>query len=176
MKVEKASLSDVDDLREIGIDSYIPYYTLLWKEGGLEWYMNRCFATENLEGELKDSNIEYYLIKNNSQKIGILKLVLKKPIPDSDFNNALYLEKIYFIKEFLGKGVGRKAIEFTFQRAKELKRDCVWLMAMDTADKPISAYKKSGFSVFSQTRLSFEFMKEEFRGMVIMKHCFNNNE
>jgi hypothetical protein len=48
-------------------------------------------------------------------------------------------------------------------------------MAMDTSDKPIAAYERAGFAIHSRTRLDFELMKESYRGMVIMKHCFNKN-
>ena len=96
-------------------------------------------------------------------------------MPDSDIENALYLEKIYFIKEWTGKGVGRKLIELTLHRAAELKRDCVWLTAMDTSDKPIAAYEKAGFTIHSHSRLDFELMKEEFRGMVVMKNYLGKN-
>jgi hypothetical protein len=46
---------------------------------------------------------------------------------------------------------------------------------MDTADKPILAYQKAGFTIHSRTRLDFEMMKEEFRGMFVMKYCFETN-
>ena len=168
-------MADLSELREIGIRSYLPHYKHLWKEGGIDWYLHRCFGEEVLRKEFSDPNIEYYIISDEKQAIGILKLVLQKPLPDSDIENALYLEKIYFIKEWTGRGAGRKLIQFTFNRARELDRQCVWLMAMDTADKPILAYQKAGFTIHSRTRLDFEQMKEEFRGMIVMKHCFKTN-
>lgn len=165
------------ELQEIGIKSYLPHYAHLWKPNGIEWYMNRCFGDENLQKELSDSNIEYYIIENEDENIGMMKLVLKKTLPDSNIENALYLEKIYFIKEWTGKGIGRKLIDFALQRAAELKRDCVWLMAMDTSAKPIEAYEKAGFTKHSYTKLGdeFELMKEEFRGMVVMINCLGKN-
>lgn len=175
MQIKKTGLADIDELREIGIRSYLPHYKHLWKEGGVEWYMQQCFAPEVLRAELADPNIEYYIAAAEGQNIGILKLVLEKPLPDSDIENALYLEKIYFVKEWTGRGAGRKLMRFAFDRAKELNRDCVWLMAMDTAEKPVAAYKRMGFSVHSRTRLDSELMKEEFRGMLVMKNCFKTN-
>ena len=177
MIIKKVSLADLKELQDVGIRSYLPHYMHLWREGGVDGYMRRCFADEVLESELSDSNIEYYIAREKRQNIGFLKLVLHKPLPDSDIENALYLEKIYFVKEWTGKGVGRELIEFAFDRAKELKRDCVWLMAMDTSEKPIAAYERAGFTVSSYTRLGkeFELMKEEFRGMVVMKSCFGKN-
>jgi GNAT superfamily N-acetyltransferase len=169
MIIKKANPADLKELQDIGIRSYLPHYTHLWKEGGVDWYMRRCFADEVLQSQLSDLNIEYYIAQAEGQDIGILKFVLHKPLPDSDIENALYLEKIYFVKEWTGKGVGRQLMEFVFDRAKELKRDCIWLMAMDTSEKPIAAYEKAGFVIYSRTRLDFELMKVEFRGMVVMK-------
>ena len=163
------------ELQDIGIRSYLPHYTHLWKAGGVDWYMRRCFADEVLQSELSDPNIEYYIAQAEVENIGILKLVLHKPLPNSAIENALYLEKNYFVKEWTGKGAGRKLMEFAFKRAKELKRDCIWLMAMDTSEKPIAAYEKAEFVVHSRTRLGFELMKEEYRGMVVMKNCFKAN-
>lgn len=176
IKIKKAGLVDLAELREIGIRSYLPHYTHLWKAGGVDWYLQRCFGEKALRSDLADQNIEYYIITAENRSVGILKLVLKSPLPDSDVENALYLEKIYFVKEWTGKGAGRQAMEFTFERAKELSRECVWLMAMDTSDKPISAYQGAGFAIHSRARLNFKRMKEEFRGMVVMKNCFYNND
>jgi GNAT superfamily N-acetyltransferase len=128
-----------------------------------------------LRAELSDPNIEYYIAFHENQAVGILKLVLKKPLPNSEITNALYLEKIYFIKEWTGKGAGRKLIQFTFDRAQELRRDCVWLMAMDTAEKAVAAYKNSGFVEHSRTQLDFELMRGEFRGMIVLIKCFNSS-
>jgi GNAT superfamily N-acetyltransferase len=175
MEIKKAGLTDLAEVQDIGIRSYLPHYMHLWKDGGVDWYLQRCFGKESLQIELADKNIEYYIVTAENRSIGILKLVLQKSLPASKITNALYLEKIYLVKEWTGKGVGRKLMEFTFNRANELNRDCVWLMAMDTSDKPITAYQRAGFTEHSRTRLDFERMKEEFRGMVVMKNCFNND-
>ena len=177
MKLRKAGLSNLQELQDIGAKTYVAHYTHLWKPGGIEWYLNRCFGEEFLQNEFADSNIEYYIIENAGENIGIMKIVLKKAVIDSDIQNALYLEKIYFVKEWTGKGIGKQSIEFALLRAEELDRDCVWLKAMDTSLKPIAAYEKAGFVVHSRTKLSdeFELMKEEFRGMVVMKHYLGKN-
>ena len=44
------------ELQDIGIRSYLPHCTHLWKEGGVDWYMRRCFADEVLQ---KNVNIGY---------------------------------------------------------------------------------------------------------------------
>ena len=173
MNVRKVGLADLRELREIGVASYIPHYAHLWKPRGLEWYLERCFGEEFLQREIVDPNVEYYIISSaDNRNIGVLKLVLQKRVPDSSVENALYLEKIYFVKEWTGKGVGRDAMNFTFERAADLNRECVWLVAMDTSDKPVRAYEAAGFSIHSRGLIDFELMKEEFRGTFVMKKCF----
>ncbi|MEO8072774.1 MAG: GNAT family N-acetyltransferase [Acidobacteriota bacterium] len=178
LTINKVGLSDLQKLRDIGIKSYLPHYAHLWKLHGIEWYMNRCFGEEFLKNEIVNPNVEYYIIENDGENIGMMKLVLKKTLPDSKIENSLFLEKIYFVEKWLGKGIGRKLIEFALRRAAELNRECVWLTAMDTSKKPIKAYEKAGFAINSYTNLGEEFalMKEEFRGMVVMKYCLEKIE
>lgn len=169
MNVRKVGLSDWRELQEIGIESYVPHYSQMWKPNGLEWYLNRCFGEEFLQNEIADPNVEYYIISSAEKNIGILKLVRCKSLPNSDIENALYLEKVYFVKEWTGKGAGRELMNFVFGRARQTHCDCVWLVAMDTADKPIRAYQKAGFTIHSRQLLDFELMKDEFRGTIVMK-------
>lgn len=178
MNFKKAGLPDLRELREIGIETYLPHYSHLWKPGGVEWYLNRCFGEDYLKRELANDNVEYYIVENQSEKIGMMKIVLQKRLPDSNVENALYLEKIYFVREWTGKGVGRKSIEFALRRAAQLNRHCVWLEAMDTAAKPIEAYEKAGFLRHSKFRLGADFnlMKEKYRGMIVMVNHTVNNE
>lgn len=177
MRIRKVGSPDWRELRDIGIESYLPHYSHLWKTGGVDWYMNRCFGKSYLKREIADANVEYYIIENDGEKIGMMKILLQKGVPNSDVENALYLEKIYFVEKWTGKGVGRKTIDFVLRRAARLKRDCVWLEAMDTAAKPIEAYEKAGFAQHSRFRLSdeFELMKEEFRGMIVLVNCAVKN-
>lgn len=172
LNIRKAELAELRELQAIGTDSYLPHYTHLWKENDADWYLNQCFGGEFLRKELADENVEYYIISHEGKNIGILKLVLHKSLPDSNIENALYLEKLYFIKEWTGKGAGRELMNFTFDRAERLNRDCVWLVAMDTAEKPVAAYERAGFSIHSRSRIDFELMKDEFRGTFVMKKCF----
>jgi GNAT superfamily N-acetyltransferase len=175
MRIRKVGTSDLQELREIGIESYVPHYAHMWKPNGLEWYLNRCFSDEFLQNEITDPNIEYYIISFEKRNIGILKLVLQKSLPESDIENALYLEKLYLIKEWTGKGTGRELMSFTFNRAQQLNRDCVWLVAMDTADKPVRAYERAGFTIHIHQFLDFELLLDEFKGTYVMKKCFDTN-
>ena len=81
----------------------------------------------------------------------------------------LYLERIYFIKEAVGKGIGEKTMQLAFQKADEWAYDGLWLSAMDSSLKPIAFYKRMGFEIVATKQLDFTQIKDEMRGMVLMK-------
>ena len=174
MIIRKVELNNLRELQKIGFNSYVPHYAHLWKPKGIEWYMNRCFGEKFLSTEIVNPNVEYYIIENDDENIGMLKLILKKPLPNSEVENALYLEKIYFVEKWTGKGAGREVMNFVFQRARETGGECIWLVAMDTAEKPVAAYQKSGFNIHSHQFLDFELMKDEFKGTFVMQNCSFN--
>jgi len=160
-------LPDLALTQKLGRETYEPYYPHIWKPGGLDWYMERCFGTEILTNELVDPNIEFWLAKDEAgQMVGFLKFILEKPVPDYPIKNALYLEKIYLMPAFFGKGTGQHLIAFCKQRAAQLGRAAVWLMVMKNG--PVWAYEKAGFQTVGEVNWDFELLKEEERGGWVM--------
>jgi len=167
IQFQKMSITDLPLIQHYGRATYEPYYPHIWKPGGLDWYIERCFGTETLQAELADPNIEYLLPTDAAgQVIGLLKLVLKKPVPDHPMENALYLEKIYLMPNFFGKGMGQRLIEWVVDQAKNLGREAVWLTVMQTG--PRSAYERAGFHTIGATRYEFDILKEAERNGWVM--------
>jgi len=160
-------LCDLSLLQKVGRETYEPYYPHIWKEGGLDWYMQRCFGPTVLRSELVDPNLEYWIAEDESgQIIGFLKLVLQKSVPDTPIEQALYLEKVYLMPTFFGSGVGQHLIHFAKQRAQDLKKEAVWLMVMKNG--PIQVYERAGYKIIGAVHWDFERMKEAERGGWVM--------
>ena len=156
-------------LQYAGRATYEPYYPHLWKPGGLDWYMERCFGDETLRHEMADPNIEYllaYTTPEREELVGLLKLVLEKPVPGGLCGNALYLEKIYLMPFFFGKGIGQILIEYVLNRARALDREAVWLTVMKSG--PRQVYEKAGFETVGEAPIDFDLMKEAERGLWVM--------
>ncbi len=163
------TISESSILQTVGRQTYEPYYSHLWKPGGVDWYMERCFGLETLSSELLDSGIEYWLAKDESGNIaGFLKLLLNKPLPDNGLENALYLEKIYLMPAFFGNGNGRIMMEFVRQRAIALRREAIWLMVLKSG--PVKAYESAGFQIVGEVHWDFELLlPAERSGWVMMQ-------
>ncbi|MBI2731037.1 MAG: GNAT family N-acetyltransferase, partial [Sphingobacteriales bacterium] len=144
------------------------HYLHLWYDNG-EWYRKKSFSKEILASELTDTNNLFYLAYTENEPVGFLKLRIDAPIEITPKKNALELERIYLTKAASGKGIGRQLVEMSVAIAKKHHKEIIWLKAMDTSNGPIAFYIQMGFELCGTCHLTFEQMKEELRGMVIMK-------
>lgn len=155
-------------LSEVALKAYADHYLHLWHDRG-KWYIKKYFSVEKLETELKDENAVFFLAYYNVSPVGFIKLNINAPLDGEEEKKCMELERIYLSKDAEGKGIGRKLVELTFAIGKENNRGIIWLKAMDTSEGPIAFYKKMGFEISGTYKLKHTLMKEELRGMVIMK-------
>lgn len=171
LEFNKIGVESVQLLSDLAIKAYRDHYCHLWKDDNANWYVHKSFDIEPLTKELQDSKNYFYLVMNDHTPVGFLKLVQNYPlsIEGQADDKSLYLERIYFIKAVTGRGIGEWTMQKIYQQALEWRYESVWLAAMDSSDKAIAFYQRMGFETIGTKRLDFEYMKEEFRGMVIMK-------
>jgi ribosomal protein S18 acetylase RimI-like enzyme len=165
MELSKATLEDIDNLREICIQAYAQNFHHHWNGDGLNWYLEREFSLARLEQDLKDENRAYYIIRREGLPIGFVKLNHHSNLPDLPKAEGSELEKIYVLPSYKGKGVGKFAIEAINSIVKEKAKKIFFLCVIDTNIKAIAFYKKLGFKFHSKTRLDIPYFKEELKGM-----------
>lgn len=166
--ITPCSVTDLHTLQDIAINSYGDHYLYLWHDGGM-WYLNRCFSDAALKKELEDTNAAFFLIYDEQEQlVGFLKLNIDKETEGYTAQEALELERIYLLKNASGKGIGREAVKFTKKYAQQLDKKVIWLKAMDSS-KSVDFYEQNGFTKCGTYTLDFEAMKEEYRGMYVMK-------
>ncbi|QJW90621.1 GNAT family N-acetyltransferase [Spirosoma taeanense] len=145
---------------------YPQHFLYLWFDAGV-WYQQYSYNEAKLKQELEDPNVRYFFALQNGEPVGYLKIKL-----DSNLNDApdgLEVERIYFLKEAAGQGLGTQLIEHAFFIARQLGKHYVWLHVMDSSHDSIAFYRKRGFGPVGETWLPFEQMKPEFRRMWQMK-------
>jgi GNAT superfamily N-acetyltransferase len=173
VNIEKALVNDAAMLSVLARDIYKEHYLHLWHPGGAAWYMNEyAYAADKIAHDLADPGVEYYIAFQNEAPVGYLKLLLNAALPGYETFNAIEVERIYLHRQVTGKGIGKQLMNLAMQKALQLKKDMVFLKAMDSSTAAIAFYKKEGYSICGSTQLpqpEFELMQEKFRGMVIMK-------
>jgi len=100
-------------------------------------YMLDKFQSANTMQEQIDKGYQYFLINFNDNAVGYLSFEKRE--------NALFLSKIYLLKNERGKGIGRTAMEFVISAAKGLSCTKVALTVNRFNQNSIRAYESAGF-------------------------------
>jgi len=170
---EPLTAGDTHLLRQIAIDSYNDHFQFLWFDNG-DWYINKVYNENILKSELLDTNNQFFIAYCGDVPIGFMKIKLDRALAGAAGKNAMELEKIYVRASVKGLGIGKKFMELAIQKATELKKDILWLRAMDSSLDSIAFYQKNGFMPCGQDRLDYDMMKPEYRGMIVFRKEFSN--
>ena len=169
----KALVTDAAILSALAKEIYKEHYLHLWDTGGAEWYMETyAYAQHIIEKELANEDNEYILAVENGRYVGYLKLVLNAQLANYERLNALEVERVYLRTTAIGKGLGKKLLQYALEKARELNKEIIFLKAMDTSTEAIGFYKKAGYLICGSMQLplpEYSQMKIAYRGMVILK-------
>jgi ribosomal protein S18 acetylase RimI-like enzyme len=152
---------------EVGTKAYNQHYRHLWPAGKTYPYINNSFTHEVLKKEANDENTLLYRIIYNQKPVGILKFTINASTGTFSEEEALYIDKIYILNEYSGKGIGKKALQFVILRAKEIGKTIVWLDSMQKGPA-LNFYLKNGFEIHSESQVTFPTVLESEKLMWVM--------
>lgn len=172
LTITAATISDNEILSKLAIAIYQENYLYLWQEGGADWYMHEfAYAEDKIREELSDQNIVYYLVQEDAEPVGYLKLVLSGKIAGYAPSEALEIERIYLLHKMKGRGLGKRMMDLAIDIARSMNKKILFLKAMDSSQDAIRFYQKMGYEISDTFRLplpTFSLMKESYRGMVVL--------
>lgn len=158
----------------IGIKAYNQHYLHLWPEGDSTPYIESSFTEEVLDKEEQDKNTSLFLINFKKEAVGILKITHNLALDNCSAEDALYVDKIYIIKEATGKSIGKKVLQFISLRAKELNKTIIWLDTMQKGPA-LNFYLNNGFKKHSESKITFPQAIEAEKPMFIMTKLVSGN-
>ncbi|MGO4920739.1 GNAT family N-acetyltransferase [Maribacter spongiicola] len=153
---------------EIGTKAYDQHYKHLWPNGDTSTYIKNSFTEEVLLNEEQDEDTVLYLIKTNSTYVGILKITLHKQLQEYSKVDALYLDKIYILNEFSGKGLGSEGLKFVEQIAADHSKKVIFLESMQKG-LALPFYLSHSFTIVANTQVPFNNVIEEEKPMYVLQ-------
>ena len=152
---------------QVGTTSYCQHYLHLWKNRDPNFYIHRAFRPEVVQKEWEDPKVLQYLISLDNLPVGILKVLLNHAIKGEKEINCLFLERIYLLAEYTGKGIGKAALEFTESLARKKGQDYLCLETMQKGPA-LDFYQKNGYEIFGRKILDFPGLVASERPMYIL--------
>ncbi|HCN12309.1 MAG TPA: GNAT family N-acetyltransferase [Chryseobacterium sp.] len=147
MDIRKLKISDLEKLHEISIQTFTETFSEANSEEDMQQYISESLNEERLLSELQNNDSEFYFAEEKGKILGYLKLNFRDAQNESFPNDYIEIERIYVIKEFLEKKVGKILFDKVIERACEINADCIWLGVWEKNERAIAFYEKNGFEI-----------------------------
>ena len=165
--LEPVTESNLDIYLTVGVRSYCQHYLHLWENNDPNPYISHGLTKEVVQPELKNPNALHFLVQWENNTVGILKLVKDCGIDELSDHDTLKAEKIYLLKEYAGKGIGKVVLGFVEEKARELNKKTIWLDAMQKG-KPVLFYQKNGFNIKRESEVTLPHVRPSEKAMWIL--------
>jgi diamine N-acetyltransferase len=109
----------------------------------LEAYLDNTFGVNKIQNSILKENNIFYIAYYQNLPVGYLKL--KKYMSIEGLENSIQLQKVYVLKDFLSKNIGKPLLEKAFEEAHKLHKNAMWLIVLESNSRAIRAYEKQGF-------------------------------
>lgn len=108
------------------------------------------FSLHQITSEFYEEDSQFYFAKENKLVIGYLKLNFGKAQTELRESTGMEIERIYVLKKYHGKSVGKILFKKAQDIAQALKLDYLWLGVWEKNEKAIRFYEKNGLTIFDQ--------------------------
>ncbi|MFH6602995.1 GNAT family N-acetyltransferase [Maribacter algicola] len=148
LRLEQCSHESLSDLVKISRKTFVEAFEKDNKPEDFNNYVNRAFDRENLKKQLSNKDSYFYFVYLDWSQVGYFKLNLKQAQTDLKRPESIELERIYVLKEFQNRKIGRWILQEAIKIAQEMQKEFLWLGVWEKNERAISFYEKNGFSKF----------------------------
>ncbi|WP_375579354.1 GNAT family N-acetyltransferase [Marivirga tractuosa] len=150
IQIKQITLQEITDLQKISKETFFETYAAGNTEEDMKRYLEEEFASDKLISELKDQNSEFYFALFENKIVGYLKINFGHSQTDIHDENSLEIQRIYVLKQYQGKRIGKLLYQKALEIAKQKKLDYLWLGVWEENPKAIQFYEKVGFVAFDK--------------------------
>ena len=149
VRIEKVLAEEIELLQKFSWQTFNDSSSEFNTEENMLKTFNKDFSLEQITTEFYDRNSQFYFAKEKGNVIGYLKLNFGEAQTELKEASGMEIERIYVLKNYHGKAIGKILCEKAFSIAVELKLEYLWLGVWEKNERAINFYKKNGFVEFA---------------------------
>lgn len=105
--------------------------------GQVEHMLKKYQSARAIAKQVVEEGFEYFILTFNKEPVGYISI--------KNEGEVLFLSKIYVLIEFRGKKIGKTAMQFIEDKAKNYQLNTIMLTVNKNNTNAIKAYEKLGF-------------------------------
>lgn len=130
-------------------------------------YIQNSLTDEALTEQLTNPDSFFYLMFDNENLVGYLKLNKAKAQSKTYDAKSIEIERIYVLDEFQSRGFGQQMLDKVIEIAKQLDKGSLWLAVWEENESAIAFYNKNHFKQVET--ITFVLGETPFTGLVMKK-------
>ncbi|WHS06988.1 GNAT family N-acetyltransferase [Ligilactobacillus salivarius] len=139
------SAEDIKALQAIAKQTFTETFGSQNTAEDLAKFLSEEYDFDKLKAEVENPESFYYFYYFEDELAGYLKLNVDAAQTESEYPEALEIQRIYVLQKYQGKRIGLAMMQQALAVAKKLKKPQVWLGVWENNLKAQAFYQKSGF-------------------------------
>jgi ribosomal protein S18 acetylase RimI-like enzyme len=148
ISVRTCNEKDVDTLVALGIKTFRDTFDDFNTPANMMQYINKTFTRKAVQEEMRLPGTVYFLALDGRQPAGYAKVRASENPPELANVAALEIERLYALRQYIGKRVGYMLLKACEDFAKKKRSGALWLGVWEHNLRAIAFYEKNGFKEF----------------------------
>ncbi|TDM33244.1 GNAT family N-acetyltransferase [Macrococcoides canis] len=148
--IRACTVEDKSALKEIAYQTFDETFRADNKKENIDEYLKNAFTDEKVLAELQNPDSFFYFIYYEDTLAGYLKLNINEAQTESFEGENLEIERIYILKQFQKKRLGKQLYDKALEVARRLSRERIWLGVWEKNSNAIAFYEQLGFNKIDQ--------------------------
>ena len=148
VKLTPCAANDVDKLSAVSAATFTETFVEYYSSEDFDAFLRKAYAPGTLAEEIANLGSTFYFVRVDGEIAGYMKINVGEAQSEDVMPDALEVERIYVLKRFKGRGLGRLMLERAFEEAGARGVESVWLGVWEHNNAALGFYKYLGFEVF----------------------------
>lgn len=144
--VRRAHASDAAAIYDLGRRQIIATHQKELSTADMEVYLDESFNKDQIAAELISPNIQYWLIQNESEIAGMIRISNASSPVTGQRRRALEISRLYLEPHWIGKSVGFVLMRHVLRLAGDYQYDVCWLLVWAGNIQAEKFYARWGFT------------------------------
>ncbi len=140
---KKASEEDIPLIRILAEKSWKDAYRNIISLEQVEYMLQKMYSAEEILSQLNNPHYHYFIIEENSVPAGFIGF------ENHYEDKTTKLHRIYLLKDFKGKGLGKTALQFLKEKVNEASDNRI-ILNVNKNNEAQKIYESQGFTVFDE--------------------------
>ena len=139
------TLDDTNDIQKVLYNTWLASYADFIPITDIQWYFNNYYSEINFAQLFDDQDSFSFVSEWKQHIVGYARMKINHE------QHRCYLESLYVLPEFQGKGIGTELIKIVEKKAQEHAFTQIWLGVMQQNIPSLEWYKKLGFEFVEES-------------------------